>query len=113
MKPIDHIATVRNLYGNVLYMTPEDPTADQAKPDKVQEEKKEAISAVVWKEKAASRILFIIREDEFRNKELTSLLKKIVASIEIPFEEAGFWCVERKVWPGRVPGNAKKYWDPF
>lgn len=49
-----------------------------------------APSPVRWRLKENSRVLFILHKEEMKDKALTALLKKIVASIELPFEAAGF-----------------------
>ncbi len=45
---------------------------------------------LIWRPKPASKVLFILHQSELKQKDLTDLLKKIVESIKIPFEAAGF-----------------------
>lgn len=46
--------------------------------------------AIIWKPKPASRILFVLREQEIRNKDLTEFLRKIVEATQTPLDHAGF-----------------------
>lgn len=45
---------------------------------------------IEWKVKPTSKVLFVIRNDEWTDKALLEFLKKIVASLEFPTEWAGF-----------------------
>ena len=124
---------LQGLYGDKLYVLPEDPGVSQPSPKPPMEEKSEAkepvskvaateqsepqevdppqqvqpkvpakpandglneAGQITWRPKPTSKVLFILHQEELRNKELTELLKKIVQSIEIPFESAGFGIVK-------------------
>lgn len=45
---------------------------------------------LIWKPKPASKVLFVLHTEEFKDKELALLLKRIVESIQIPLDSAGF-----------------------
>lgn len=53
--------------------------------------------AIQWRPKPSSRVLFILQQAELKDKELTELLKKIVQSIGIPFDAAGFGIVKGEI----------------
>lgn len=80
----------------------EAPTNEKAPETKAQnpaEETKasppaQSTGAITWRTKPASQVLFILHQHEIKDKELGELLKKIVASIGIPFENAGFGIVK-------------------
>ncbi len=52
---------------------------------------------LTWRPKPQSQVLFILHASELGNRELTDLLKKIVASIEIPFDAAGFGVITGEI----------------
>ena len=52
---------------------------------------------LIWRPKEASKVLFILHQSELREKELTDLLKKIVESIKIPFDAAGFGVITGEI----------------
>jgi hypothetical protein len=52
--------------------------------------------SIKWKPKPTSKVLFVLHESEMKDKACTELLKKIVASIGIPFESAGFGVMTSK-----------------
>jgi hypothetical protein len=54
------------------------------------EEKQFNQNAIAWKNKPQGKITFVIDEPEIKDKNLTSLLKNIVAAIQIPFEAVNF-----------------------
>ena len=68
-----------------------------------------AAGKLTWRPKPDSKVLFILHQSELRNKELTDLLKKIVQSIEIPFEKAGFGIVEGIPDLGQFDGMPNPY----
>ena len=47
-------------------------------------------SGITWKLKPRSKVIFILHPNEWDNRELTDLLKKIVLSLQIPTDLAGF-----------------------
>lgn len=47
-----------------------------------------------WIPKADSRVLFVLQNTEMKNKALTALLRKIVESLDIPFDAAGFGIID-------------------
>lgn len=77
------LAQLQGIYGDRMYVVPEYRTSLKKGP-------------VIWKPKAESKVLFIIHRAELKQKELGDLLKKIVESIEIPFEQAGFGIIAGK-----------------
>lgn len=64
---------------------------------------------IVWRVKPTSKVLFIISKAEWSNSTLTDLLKKIVASLEIPFELAGFGLIEGPVQAAEFDQMPQKY----
>lgn len=110
------IDDVVRLYGSTIYrlgnetpiITPtsglveaENPTlpTPQQEPEKPQPEKVAATPGIVWRLKETSKMLFVLHQDEFKDKALTELLKKIVESLKIPFEAAGFGMITGTVNP--------------
>lgn len=99
-------ADVARIYGKRLFaipskgpqevvnatVLPEKVAAPVAKPI----EKEPSLPAFTWKGKPTQRVVFIMNQEEFTDRELTELLKKIVRSIKLPLEEAGFGIVNRK-----------------
>lgn len=57
-------------------------------------EKGPAQANIIWKPKPTSRILFVLREQEIRNKELTEFLRKIVEATKTPLDQAGFGVIK-------------------
>lgn len=57
--------------------------------------------AIHWRPKPDSKVLFVLHQAEIRDTELAGLLKKIVQSIGIPFEAAGFGII-REGKPNRA-----------
>ena len=76
---------------------PVEKTAE--KPTEAEEAAKveEKDPGIIWRPKETSKVLFILHQSELKDKELTDLLKKIVQSIEIPFESAGFGIIVGEV----------------
>ncbi len=70
------------------------PVAPQEIAPPTEKKQPQSEGAITWRPKPTSKVLFILHQEELRNKELTELLKKIVQSIEIPFESAGFGIVK-------------------
>jgi|GEM_PF-5463098 len=66
------------LYGEKLYRVP-----DHSHP------------AIQFMDKPKGGITFFIRDAEFRRKELTDMLKRIVDAMSIPHEEVNFGKIER------------------
>jgi hypothetical protein len=64
-------------------------------PEKIYTMRKPVVEAVAWKLKPGTRALFVMHEDEFKNKTLTDLLRKIVLSINLPAEMAGFGVIRK------------------
>lgn len=64
-------------------------------PGKIFLMQRPAVEPVAWKLKPGSKALFVLHEDEFRNKTLTDLLRKIVMSINLPTEMAGFGVIRK------------------
>lgn len=108
---------LQRLYGDRFYMVPGDlPGSDENPDDKVEQEGGKVSAAaptatgdqggttnessapqrpsptgkLIWRPKPTSQVLFILHQAELKEKELTDLLKKIVESIKIPFDAAGF-----------------------
>lgn len=93
---------IKRLYGDVFYIAKEDfvngkgepqPEMDEIKTvpsENIEKEELVPTGCINWRPKANSQVLFILHQKELKEKELTDLLKKIVQSIEIPFEAAGF-----------------------
>lgn len=87
-------------------VAPQTEAESHAEADKASEtpslekkpEKKEAETSaepgIRWIPKADSRVLFVLQNDEMKNKALTALLRKIVESLDIPFEAAGFGVID-------------------
>ena len=66
------------------------PAAEPAEAPATASDSHAPTGKLIWRPKEASKVLFILHQSELRQKELTDLLKKIVESIKIPFEAAGF-----------------------
>ncbi len=102
---------LRTLFGRTLFLLDDAPVSEAAKP----EESAEAVVAepvtvpkplpipqpflrggkpVVWKLKPASRLALLLRDSEFKNKELTALLKQCMVQSGIPLEVVGFGVFE-------------------
>lgn len=95
---------LQRLYGDRFFIVPGqgaegNSTAKEKAPSNQQgstsdnspsSSQEEPTGKLVWRPKPASKVLFILHASELKNKELTDLLKKIVESIKIPFEAAGF-----------------------
>jgi|GEM_PF-3150820 len=100
-----------NLYGDAFYLVPGDSfeakvddassssDPEPAHGDDSQSSTPEAPPStsvekpsgnLIWRPKPASKVLFVLHADEFKDKELAQLLKKIVESIQIPLDSAGF-----------------------
>jgi DNA polymerase III psi subunit len=47
-------------------------------------------NAIIWRNKPQGKVTFVIDEPEIKDKNLTSLLKNIVAAIQIPFDAVNF-----------------------
>lgn len=120
---IDSPETLSMLYGESFYIFPEDALspvvadAPQAavetphvkqeavtktpEPPKTKlEPVKEAVPqkpGITWKTKPASKVLFVLQLAEFKNPELTDLLKKIVDSLGISTEFVGFGQIDGPV----------------
>ena len=116
---------IQPIYGDTFFIVADDATEEgnaevaAVEPEKVEpvkaepikEEKSEPVAVqepaaepslsptgnITWRTKEASQVLFILHQNEIRDKELGELLKKIVASIGIPFEQAGFGIVKGEV----------------
>lgn len=101
--------SLASLYGpSILLMdhVAEKPIAPTVNPAVVSEEKpkpsetieaKPKTSGITWKPKPSSKILFVLQAEEFKDKELGEFLKKIVASLEIPLEFAGFGVISGEI----------------
>jgi DNA polymerase III psi subunit len=103
--------SLASLYGpSILLMDPvvEQPIAPIANPVVLEgKEKKQSpaeatetkpkTSGITWKPKPGSKILFVLQAEEFKDKELGELLKKIVESLEIPLEFAGFGMISGEI----------------
>ncbi len=48
-----------------------------------------------WKNKPTGKITFLLEETEYKNKELTNLLKNIVIALKVPFENVSFGMIKR------------------
>jgi hypothetical protein len=59
-----------------------------------------AVLGIKWRPKASSKLLFVAHAAELKDPVLGELLKKIVASIGIPFDAAGFGIIQGAVQPG-------------
>ena len=98
---------LQRLYGDWIFIVPEEgeeqagDAANEAPAPKTEPDSPtETVSStgdspaptgkLIWRPKEASKVLFILHQSELKQKELTDLLKKIVESIKIPFEAAGF-----------------------
>jgi DNA polymerase III psi subunit len=98
------IEDVHQLYGPKLYRVGSEdmqaqalldpPVAPRLEATPIQTpvvETPAATSGITWRLKATSpRILFVLQAEEFRNKELTELLKKIVESLKIDTDLVSF-----------------------
>jgi hypothetical protein len=67
------------------------------------EEKQFNQNAIAWKNKPQGKITFVIDEPEIKDKNLTSLLKNIVAAIQIPFEAVNFGVITQPVYLRKFP----------
>ena len=98
------IEDVKRLYGDRFYLMEPVP---EIVPEKQQQEAidtgsevKESSAAtssapekspgIEWKLKPGSKVIFMLHQNEWSNRELTDLLKKIVQSLEISTDLAGF-----------------------
>jgi hypothetical protein len=76
-----HIDQLDELYGEILW-TIRDPESLAFDP-----------GAVRWITKPDARLTLMLSEAEFRDRNLTDLLKNIVAALKIPFEHCAFGVV--------------------
>jgi hypothetical protein len=76
-----HIDQIDELYGEVLW-TIRNPETLEFDP-----------SSVRWITKPDARLTLILSEAEFRDRNLTDLLKNIVSALQIPFEHCAFGVV--------------------
>ncbi len=69
----------------------------------------DAKPGITWRVKPTSKVLFIISAEEWSNKVLLELLKKIVASLGLPFELAGFGLINGPVQASEFEQMPQKY----
>ena len=87
---------IRLLYGSRLYLVPEpevpieEEPAEEALPPKPDYALLEQGSPVVWKLKPQAQLVFVLREAEFGNRELTKMLGAEVAAAGIDTSKIGF-----------------------
>lgn len=72
------------------HQEPEPPNPVVAPPSSQQ-------PGIHWRPKPTSKMLFVLQQTELKDSLLTDFLKKIVASVEVPFEEAGFGIIHGPV----------------
>ncbi len=123
---IDSADSLALLYGETFYISPQDllapdpvetvvkapvpPVAVEKVPStkesipQVPKTKLEPVEeaaprkrGITWKPKTSSVVLFVLQIAEFKNPELTELLKKIVESLGIPTDMVGFGQIDGPV----------------
>jgi hypothetical protein len=71
-------------------------TAPEAQPE-VKQETAPSTPALTWKLKNDSpKVIFMLPEIEFGNKQLTELLRKIVVASQVPTDDVGFGVIHHK-----------------
>ncbi len=102
-----NLEDLQRLYGDRFFLVPGDDTyhpfvvpakgSTPIQSSTTTEEVLRPTGKLIWRPKPRSKVLFIIHQSELKDKVLTDLLKKIVESIEIPFDSAGFGIITGKI----------------
>jgi hypothetical protein len=100
-KPEVRLEEPRIAKPTVAVQEPQQPSADAPKPrlEPVVEPRAQLVTkpGITWRTKPGSKVLFVLQLTEFKNPELTDLLKKIVDSLGIPPELVGFGQIDGPV----------------